>query len=254
MININKILKRIKCINKILFVLSPGLFTIDNEYIEGSYTIVDYIKFKIGTPIRIRDNDYKNYTKENLTLFFEPVSLYKSKPFKTINETDLTIDIMLKEIENFKFDKKKTPYENYLEVTLLIYLLESISSRKSLLSGIWGGKEILAKALNTNKGHFEEFLENINEKNYIIKKIKKHLAFYPEEYFDKLKEYDDFEFDENNSQYATFLNYRILQIKYKIKLQDRCSLINTMDYEQKLKVDSSIHNIKMMMHTYPVIN
>ncbi len=252
MININNFLKKMNRLNKIFYNLPHGIFTEDNEYINKTEMLIPHINFSIGSPLKIKKVNFNSASKNNLSDFMEEAGLYKSGPFKSVDENDLTIDMILNEIHEFEFDKKRNPFENYLELMVLKYLMESISSKKSLLSGIWGSKEALARSTGHARGNFSDFICNMEEKNAVLHKIRERINFYPEIFFDHLDEYESGAFNVKHSQYSTFLELRILQIKYKIYLQDRCTQANIMSADIKAKFDERINIIRKLLHTFPV--
>lgn len=251
-------------VKEVLFLLPNGLFTINNRYIKYSDEIRNKINFKNGTSIKVKNNQLTG----KLILIkwdklFEEVKLYHSQPFNSVTVKALDLNILFAEITKMGYNLNKNPYENYLEITLIMLLMESLNNSKVLIGSIWspGGlifhkpKPDLTKygpSIKNINNDYDNFIKNINNKNDLVLILRKIISSYPEKLADYVAEYKYQAFNILHSQYSTLLEFRILQIKYKIILQEICLQSYYLTNEAKMQYDAEFKRINSLLESFPV--
>lgn len=232
--------------------MPSGLYTENNERLKNSERYIDKIleKFKIGDRIKIDNFKIKNYFLNILDVLI----LVKEKRYSPVNIENpdprkLTLNEIIEEIKTFKFDLKSTPYENYLKSCMISYFLQSLNYSKSLLSSIWGADGM--KIEYPKRDLFNYFVNNIESKNEIIRSIKFYLYQFPEDMFTKTDALKLTEFEETKTSNEIFLEYRILQIKFKILLQEIMLHSYYMSSDEKIHYDNMYRKIIQHLKTYP---
>ncbi len=239
---------------KIFYLLPAGVYDNENNFYASTFTLRQKLikkGFKIGDALRINDFRLLNYLKD-ITLFFSPVGNIKSSKISaTVTDArELTIQEMLEEVSKFKYDKSKTPYENYLEATVVSLFIQSMNNSKSLLGGIWGSGGVKVSYEDIRKDTYAHFVWNINSKNEIIIKLRKILYQYPEEMRTMTDMLELTSFNPRHSEYENFLEYRILQIKFKIILQEIILHSYYMSAKDKEYYDKYFRTVKEHLTTY----
>lgn len=241
----------LKKMNCLLWYLPDGLYTPENKYIHGSNLLKDLFReYPFGSVFKIKKENIKFFSR--LKNAFQQQFPYKSSYFKSIDFRKLNYEHICNEIKKFQYDKNKTPYENYLEAVVIQLTIQSFNYGKSLVGGVWGSGAVLSNIRNKGKGTFAYFAANIQEKNDFIAQLKKKREEYPDDYILSACEYKIKEFNKNTSQYASLMEYRILQIRYKIILQEICLHSYYFTEKEKIKFDKEYNRIKILMKTYPV--
>lgn len=248
-----------KRIGEKFYILPAGLYDETNKLL-GSTKIMKNILtkrgFKIGDRVVLKKFNFKNYWKNWLRIFEKIIEKrLKKLEIKVTNPKELTIPDMLEEIKKFGYSKKKTPYENYLEACVLNFFIQSLNNSKSLVGGIWGSGGVrIGYDEYPRKETFAHFVENIHSKNLIIQKLREILYQYPEELRTTTEGIKLPVFSETHTEYESILEYRILQIKFKIILQEICLHSYYMTPEDKKFFDDYFNEVKMHIKTYPVNN
>ncbi len=238
-----------KYLNEYFYILPDGLYLKNNKKIEYSELIIKTIlkNYDIGSLIKFKAQDLK-YIPNIIT----EVKLYNStKTFESVDIYELTIEYILTEIEQYKYSIKKNPYENFLEVVVLSTMIESLNNSKCLIGGMWSTGSLLTKP-KKGKNSFEFFAKNVSEKNSYIQILRKKMGEYPKNFPLNAYIIKHPKFNNNKSDYSVFLEYRILQIKYKIVLQKICMHSAYMSEQQKKKFDAEIKLLRRYLSEYPV--
>ncbi len=241
------------------YFLPNGLFDLNNQKLPDTFNIINTLKynFKFGDTLKVDGKigiKYLSSTTQISPDIFKVIKLFKCEEFDSINVRELTREYVLEEIESFHFSLKKNPYENFLEAALISFFINTITTAKNLLGGVWSsGAEIIKKVsggkYSTSFGYFVEALSNKNE---LIQHLKKKLEEYPKELYKNYDELPVTEYREYITTYSAKLEYRILQIKYKNILQDICIYAYYMTDEDKQKYEGLMANIMKALRTYPV--
>jgi hypothetical protein len=230
------------------FVLLPdGLYTMKNQYVRDSLLLKNKLPFLTGDLLKLVPKPRLNGWNRN----FQAVDLYHNISFESVNVRELDLDLVLTEIKALLFSREKDPYENFLEVVLIKALMESLNDSKSLLGGIWAMGGLMSSVARRGKSSFAYFAQNIEEKNRIIIALKEKLNDYPDRFVKMLSDHGLTAFSKSRSPAATFLEYRVLQVRYKIVLQEICLHSSYLTGEEKKKYDDRLTRIKALLLTYP---
>lgn len=250
-----KLVQELKKINDLFFVLPNGLFKMNNDYVLYSDLVVRDLPYPMGQTLKIKQEQIKKLKTNfrDIHLLFQEAIVYQSREFESINVRELSLPIILGEIEKMNFSIKKNPYENYLEVTVLKFLMESLNNSKALLGGVWSPGRYVASNVKRFGTTYAHFARNIGEKNKIIAYLREKIMGYPDHFIEHVQEFKLQPFNRNNSQYSTFLEYRLIQIRYKIFLQEVCLHSYYLTDETKRKYDDLMQQMKELLTTYPVI-
>lgn len=246
-----------KRIGEKFYILPAGLYDEKNILLKSSRMIKNILTekgFKIGDRVVIKEFNFKIFWK-NWLIIFEKITDKRMRKLKirVTNPKELTLHDMLGETNKFKYSKKKTPYENYLEACVLNLFIQSLNNSKSLVGGIWGSGGVrIGYDEYPRKETFAHFVENIYSKNLIIQKLKEILYQYPEELRTTTEEIKLPIFSDTHTEYESILEYRILQIKFKIILQEICLHSYYMTPEDKKFFDDYFNEIKRHIKTFPV--
>ncbi len=238
--------------NKVFYILPGGLYDENNTKILYSELIISNLlnKYEVGDTISIYLNRYKDL-KDIINKSAEVKKYNFDKKFESVDVFDLTIEYMSDMISKFNFSKMKNPYENFLEAVIINLMIESLNNSKCLIGGLWSTGSILSTP-KKGKSSYEFFVRNVSEKNSYIKEFRKYLEKYPEDLRLRVNELKTPYFKSNRSDYSVFLEYRILQIKYKIVLQEICMHSAYMSDKDKKRFDKEIKLLKERLKGYPV--
>ncbi|MDD5065955.1 MAG: hypothetical protein PHF84_02795 [bacterium] len=231
-----------------LFVLPDGLYTRQHQYVRNTGPFVKKTGWRPGAVLRLRARISLRNWNDN----FIPVRLYQSRKFRSVNERELDLAMLMKEIGKLHYSRKMNPYESFLEVVLIKSLMESMSNSKSLLGSIWSTGGLLSGSQRYAKSTFAYFARNVQEKNDVLAILQRKLSGYPDRFILYIAEYPLPCFDAGHSQHSTFLEYRILQVRYKLILQDLCIHSSYLTGEEKKRYDKALVRIKELMKTFPV--
>ncbi len=248
-IKLHNELKRLQ--DKYFFLLPTGLYLYNNKKVDNSELIVKSLnkKFLFGDTIEFPSKiDIKNIDN-NAEL--KEIFNYNEK-FEVEDVYALTIEYMENEIEGYNYDEKKNPYENFLEAAIISSIIESLNNSKCLVGGMWSSGSILSKP-KKGKSSFEFFAKNVSEKNMFIGKFREKLNSYPDDFIRNTFFIDVPKFTSNRSEYSVKLEYRLLQIKYKIVLQQLCMQSAYMSDKDKLKFDKRVALLKDALNSYPAV-
>ncbi|MBN1897839.1 MAG: hypothetical protein JW827_03595 [Spirochaetes bacterium] len=242
-------------IGQILYILPEGLYTSDNRILSFTKPFTKILLgkgFELGDCIRLTSLSLMDFIS-NVTDLFEKKTL---KPVKTLrikwsNTRKLTSERLIQDIHKFEYSNKKSPFENYLEACVISYFIQSMNNSKVLITGVWG-PGIKVTGGQQFKISYSDILENINSRNMTIKQIRDKLSKYPEEMRTATQALGLPFFNKNHSAYTSFLEYRILQIKLKIILQEICLHSYYMSNEEKVYYDKLFRKIKKHMASFPV--
>lgn len=248
-----KLINLLKTVDVPVCLLPDGFYSsYDNTYLKDSNQIIDEFKsYALGSLFRVQKENL-SYRNISWNKIFKQEFPYKTEPFKSINYRELTYDYLLKEIEQYQYDLKRYPYENYLEVVIIHLILQSLTLGKSLLGGVWSSGVLLSNVHKKGRNTFAYFATNVQTKNDIIAQLKIKLEQYPTQYTDIVNKYKWKEFNEKNSQYGSLLEFRILQIRCKTILQEICLHSHYLTEQDKKKFDNEFKLINHLMSTFPI--
>lgn len=230
------------------FVLLPdGLYTLRNRYVRDSGLLRPCLKYDTGDVLEFADAPrFRGWEGH-----FKRITPYQSGEFRSVNVRELDLAQLLKEIRGMHFNPERNPFENFLEVALIKSLMQSLNNSKSLLGGIWSTGGLMTGGTGYGRNTFAYFARNIEEKNSIILTLKEKLEEYPENFVKMLADYGCSPFNRSHSQAGTFLEYRILQVKYKIVLQELCLHSHYLTADEKKKFDDELKLITRLLSTFP---
>ncbi|MBU1075753.1 MAG: hypothetical protein KKH98_00575 [Spirochaetes bacterium] len=247
------LLYRLKKGDNQLCLLPDGLYSLKNRFIKDSDLIKDYLKkYSIGTRLKVIKEQIDLFRPDLDKIFLE-LKPYKSSSFKSIHYHRLTYDLILNEIREFKFKKNKDPYENFLEANIIYMVICSLQYGKTVLGGVWSSGFISNRIRSVRKTSYKYFASNVQSKNELILKLREMIHDYPKVYFQSNDMVKGSAFTEYHSQYATELEYRVLQVKCKLLLQELALHSYYLTDKEKADYDKRFNYLKEMMNSYPVI-
>jgi len=249
--------KKIRLIKELIHAEEPvcflpdGLYKKDNIYINNSNLIVKELKkqYQYGTWLKIKNKGEQRKLKIE-ELFQEEIK-YQSHAFNVQSPRELTLNQLLSDINQLKYDIKKDPYENFLEAVLIRLLIDSLNIGKALLGSIWQSGGLSSKEKKFGKSNFTYFTSHIQDKNIIIQKLRLKLSKYPENFVYISSDFKVGKFNKNHSQHAVFLEYRILQVRFKTILQWICLQAQFFTPKDKQIFDDKFNTIQDLLHSYP---
>jgi hypothetical protein len=242
--------KRVKI--GVLYLLPAGLYLEDNRKFKINESLLRKLKkyYNIGDRLVLKNEKITNIFKPVNEIFvrldekrYKPIDIESNDPRR------LTLDEMIKEIKDYKYEKTSTPYENYLKACVISYFLQSLNYSKSLIGGIWSSDGM--KVEYQKKDLFRYFIYNIDSKNVLIQKIKPFLYQFPEDMFTRTEDLKLPSFSEFKTSEEIKLEYRVLQIKFKIILQEIMLHSYYMTTEEKQYYDQLYKEVINHLRTYP---
>ena len=252
-------LKRITDLQVKLVVLPSGLYTESGDYLPKSKLLTsEMLKAGIIEPgEEITPNvDIKMHLNEIIGLFYDKTFSIESffnfhhdrrQPFSLPDREGIYIDDLYDDISSLTYKKENHSFVNYLSLYLLVLIQQSISMEKRLLGGQWG------RAVSSNYQGTEEkpgFMDLYRRKYEILQQVRMSVDQFPSMTDSLLYDYMPQRFRRYLPAQAIYLEFRILQVLYKLNLQQLTLESNNISASKQKMYNEKIALLKEISKKY----
>lgn len=205
------------------FILMPDtLYEVDGKRLAVPKGLIPWFLrfFQMGDSLVLQPIGYMALLKklmrdDGLALFELQKKEFPQENFPHVESVDL--EDALKAIQAFQTRPVKDLYERFMEMCIIMLLMESLKNSKIMLGGVW----ISRSSNHTGKqlNGYEMYVKVLSEKNDSIERVKAALVDYPPYSFEEIGLLSLKGPRPNVSPYSRYLENLYLQIFLKNEIQ-----------------------------------
>ncbi|GEM_PF-6969567 len=236
------------------FTLMPdGFYGADGKRIVASkgYIPVFLQYFKIGDFLCMIPKKwlsiFRHLLKDQFQQLFQiQKQEYISESFPFVEHVELA-DV-LAAIRKFKERKGKSLYENFLEMCVIMLLMESLKNSKIMLGGVWISRSSNHSGKQLNG--YEMYVKVLSDKNASIELVKSELVNYPPYSFEEIGFLQVTGPRDNVSPYGRYLENLYLQVFLKNEIQKLYLMTQYITSQEREKQMERVEEIKLNLEKY----
>ncbi len=237
----------LKSVSDNLVLLPTGLYRMDNRKIAESESLALELLHSFGTGSTLRILSHPGLMGKYCASHFQLVAGEGSVAFTMPSDLKLSIESVKADLLQLSFDTGKHPYANYLEAVMMQLYIDGMAMGKKLSGGVWMSSQYSGNSASVNQ--LELMIQLRNDSIYAVSDI---LKTYPKEFTMSFDKFELSPYQANNSQYMTWMEYRILQIRHKNLLQEIAVQSKILGAEEKAVIEQEIKRVEALKQSYPV--